>query len=417
MRDRDESPLARHWVRGESSGVRVHQTVIVGLGIAVLLSIWLPQPAGTDRVMALGLAAAAVAIAFVLGTARGWAAWRATGGITAAVLLAALFAVTGGTETIYQDALAAVMVVSALTLPLRLVVVNSLAATFAAGSAWLYDPAFDGVFAADLVADVGVWLAITVGVYLQTRMLRIQAHRLEQSEQVRLAFLRGTSHELRTPLNAVAGFAETLQRFDDRLTDEQRRTITGRLLSNTDRLSALIEDLLDVDRLSSGLIEANRVPHDLVGLIRRVVDDGVPQDRRVEFDLEPTVASLDVAKIERVVHNLVANAHRHSPPGGAIRIELVTAGDDVVLSVRDQGPGIAEGYAERIFEPFVQGPERVDAAQPGTGLGLALVRELVGLHGGSVSAANMASGGAIFEVRLPSDLGIGVPAVDTTSTA
>lgn len=248
-----------------------------------------------------------------------------------------------------------------------------------------------------------MWLAITAGIYLQTQILRNQARRLAESEQVRLTFLRGTSHELRTPLNAVAGFAETLQRFDDQLSKEQRRTMISRLLSNTDRLSALIEDLLDVDRLAIGLVEANRAPHDLVGLVQRVVDDSVPPDRAVRLDLEPTVASIDAAKIERVVHNLVANAHRQCPPEGAIRVGLCTDDDDVVLSVSDQGSGIAEGYAERIFEPFVQGPERAGSAQPGTGLGLALVRELVALHG-SVSASNMASGGARFEVRLPADL-------------
>lgn len=98
-----------------------------------------------------------------------------------------------------------------------------------------------------------------------------------------------------------------------------------------------------------------------------------------------------------------------------IRIGLATHGDDIVLRVSDQGEGIAEGYAERIFEPFVQGPERVHAAQPGTGLGLALVREPVGLHGGSVSASNMASGGAIFDVRLPGALETRLPAIAVPS--
>lgn len=167
----------------------------------------------------------------------------------------------------------------------------------------------------------------------------------------------------------------------------------------------MIEDLLDVDRLASGLVEANRVPHDLVGLIRRVVADCVPPDRQVEVDLEFAVASVDVAKIERAVHNLLANAHRHSPPDGVIRITLATADVNILLTVSDQGSGIAEGHADRIFEPFVQGPERVDGAQPGTGLGLVLARELVGFPGGSVTASNLASGGAAFEVRLPNDSG------------
>lgn len=403
----------------ESTGLRVHQAVIVGMAVAVFVSIWLPQPEGTGRGLALGVAVAALAIAIAISLRAGrlWALWRAAGGVIAAVLLSVLFAVTGGTETIYQDATIAIMVVSALTLPLRLVVVNSVAAVLAVASPCLYDANVDGVYAADLVADAGVWLAITAGVYLQTRMLRNQARRLAESEQVRIAFLRGTSHELRTPLNAIAGFAETLQRFEDRLSAEQRRSITSRLLSNTDRLSALIEDLLDVDRLTSGLVEANRAPHDVKGLVERVVADCVPEGRHLDLDLEPTVAAVDAAKIERVVQNLVANALRHSPPDGVIRVGLTTDEHGVLLTVRDQGAGIAEGYTERIFEPFVQGPERANSAQPGTGLGLALVRELVELHGGSVTASNLASGGAAFEVRLPSDLDTALPATTATPSA
>lgn len=407
---------SRRRTDGWRSAARVHQTVIVGLIAAVLVSIGLEHPPDTRRWLSLGVVAAAMLIALSLGARRVWPIWRMLGGVVAAALLAVLFAVTGGSESIYQDTVAAVMVVTALTLPLRLVVLNVVAAAAAAASPWLYDPAADGVFLADLTADLGVWIAVTAGVYLQTRLLRAQAQELYQSDQLRVAFLRATSHELRTPLTAVAGFADTLQRLGETLPPAERQRITQQLSSNAGRLSALIEDLLDVDRLSSGLVHAVRSRQDLVELVQRVVESVDHLDRRIEFSLSPVIGYVDVPKLERVVSNLVANAIRHTRPGGVVRVLLERDTRGIVLTVSDEGDGIADDYLERIFDPFVQGPDRQDAAQPGTGLGLTLVREFVSLHGGVVSAHNRPTGGAEFEVVLPADVPLDDRSVPVAST-
>ena len=231
--------------------------------------------------------------------------------------------------------------------------------------------------------------------------LRAAAERLARSEEIRVAFLRATSHELRTPLTSIVGFAELLQSHDAAIDEERRVALFERLTTSTSRLRRLIDDLLDVDRLTSGLVIANRQPYDVAQLVRQVVADLAIADRHLELSLDQVVAEVDPPKLERVVANLVINAARHTPPGGTIRIRLHRSPAATELVIEDDGPGIDPSYLEHIFEPFVQGPDQQHAPQPGTGLGLTLARELVGLHDGSLTAGNLADGGARFEVHLP----------------
>lgn len=230
--------------------------------------------------------------------------------------------------------------------------------------------------------------------------LRVTAERLARSDDIRVAFLRATSHELRTPLTAIVGFAEVLQSHDADIDDEGRRSLLARLMRNASRLGRLIDDLLDVDRLSSGLVTANLEPHDVEQLVRRVVAEQDLSHHHLELDLDPVVAAVDPPKFERVVANLVSNAARHTPRGGDIRVRLCREGSGTVLVVEDTGEGIDEAYLEHIFEPFVQGPNQQHAPQPGTGLGLTLAHEIVQLHHGTLTASNLPGGGARFEVRL-----------------
>ena len=233
------------------------------------------------------------------------------------------------------------------------------------------------------------------------QQLQATVERLAHSDQIRVAFLRATSHELRTPLTSILGFAHLLQAHDADLEDADRRSLLERLVVNASRLRGLIDDLLDVDRLTEGLVTANRRPHDLEQLVRRVVADQEVGDHHLELDLDPCIAEVDPPKFERVVANLLANAVRHTPPGGTIRIGLHRHPAALVLEVEDDGIGIDPSYLEHIFEPFVQGPDQQHAPQPGTGLGLTLARELVGLHQGRLTASNRPDGGARFEVVLP----------------
>lgn len=249
--------------------------------------------------------------------------------------------------------------------------------------------------------DVAGGVAGTIGVATDISRLRRTIDRLARSEEIRIAFLRATSHELRTPLTAIVGLIETLGSRDGELEAPQRAHLIDRMAVNAGRLAQLITDLLDVDRLSSGLVSANRQLHDLRPLVLRVVDELEIPDRNVLTDLESVVVDVDAAKIERVVTNLIANAARHTETGGTVWVHLSRDVDTILLRVSDDGSGIDPDYLEHIFEPFVQGPERHNDAKPGTGLGLSLARELVRLHGGHITATNRSPRGAAFEVRLP----------------
>lgn len=231
--------------------------------------------------------------------------------------------------------------------------------------------------------------------------LQATVDRLARSDHIRTAFLRATSHELRTPLTAVAGLAETLQEHDLQLSVEQRGELLSRLRASTERLSQLIEDLLDVDRLESGSMVANRQPHDLAALVERVVTQQELGDRHLELDLAAVRAAVDPPKLERAIANLIGNAVRHTPAGSNLVVRLSREADVARLVVEDDGPGIDPDYLEQIFEPFVQGPQLHHDPKPGTGLGLTLAHELVALHDGTLTASNRPEGGSRFEVALP----------------
>ncbi len=254
---------------------------------------------------------------------------------------------------------------------------------------------------ADYLHAIGRILGAAIARDAVDQELGATIERLERSEEIRVAFLRATSHELRTPLTVISGVAETLERHQERLDPAARRDLLDRLTTNTRRLDRLIGDLLDVDRLASGLVVAQRRAHDLRALVERVVDESAWDTHRIRRDLVSVTVTVDVPKFERVVANLVANAVRHTPPGTTVTITLGTREAEALLRVEDDGPGIDPYHLERIFDPFVQGRERHLHAQPGTGLGLALAREIVHLHGGEIHAENRPEGGARFEVTLP----------------
>ena len=224
---------------------------------------------------------------------------------------------------------------------------------------------------------------------------------LRESDEIRVAFLRATSHELRTPLTVVAGVADTLRRHHGRLNDGQLDDLLERLQQQTQRLTQVVSDLLDVDQLTTGLVQATTRPLPLAHVIRTVLQATPLPERRVETDLTEVVVPGDLAKLERIATNLLANAVRHTTTGGWIGVRTTQLGDEVLLVVEDDGDGLPEGWENRVFEPFVQGPDRRQDARPGTGLGLTLVREYAALHRGTVSAENRTDGGARFIVRLP----------------
>jgi PAS domain S-box-containing protein len=224
--------------------------------------------------------------------------------------------------------------------------------------------------------------------------------RLRTLDEMKNAFLQAVSHELRTPLTSILGFALTLEQHEGTLTPEARREMVAPLAANAKRLKRLLSDLLDVDRLARGLLEPRVAPVDLGELVRAVVAETDMRGHPVEIDAGPVLALVEASKIERVVENLLANAVKHTPTGVRVWVRLTDLGDEVLIEVEDDGPGVPMPLRSEIFQAFRQG-EGQDAASPGTGIGLALVAGFTKLHGGRVEVADRPGGGASFRVFLP----------------
>jgi PAS domain S-box-containing protein len=227
------------------------------------------------------------------------------------------------------------------------------------------------------------------------------ADELRHLDGMKSTFLQAVSHELRTPLTAVLGSAETLRDHHGELAPGDVDRLLDAVARQARRLGRLLDDLLDVDRLSRGRVLPDRRPTALQEVVERAID-GLGQDAgRVELDVEPIVADLDGAQVERIVENLLRNAVKHTPRDTPIRLQVRAQAGVTVIAVEDDGYGVPESLREAVWAPFAQGPHVNGAASPGTGIGLALVRQLAELHGGEAWVEDAAAGGARFVVVLP----------------
>ena len=231
------------------------------------------------------------------------------------------------------------------------------------------------------------------------RLEREAAARLRHLHEMKDIFLAAVSHELRTPLSAILGLSLTLER--QRLPWDEQVELLGRLAANARKLDDLLRNLLDVDRLSRGLVTAQRRPTDVGKLIGSVVEGLGPDiGRSIVVEVDHVEASVDPSQVERIVENLIANAIRHTPPGSTVWVRARWDGDGVLILVEDDGPGVPEELRPNIFEPFQRGTN-VPTHAPGTGIGLSIVAMMADLHGGSVVVEDREGGGASFRVLLP----------------
>ena len=211
---------------------------------------------------------------------------------------------------------------------------------------------------------------------------RANADRLRQLDHTKTAFLTAVSHELRTPLAVVSGLAETLTRLRGQIDDEVRQRIEDGLLHHSRRLTGLLDELLDIDRLSRGTLQIDREEVDVAELVRDGVAGSPVAHRSVVEAPDAAPAWVDGVQFQHLLGNLLTNAHKYAPEGEVqVRLEEVAA-DRLRLTVADEGPGIPATERERVFEPFVRLDD--DHPQPGTGVGLTLVAEFARLHGGEV---------------------------------
>jgi PAS domain S-box-containing protein len=226
--------------------------------------------------------------------------------------------------------------------------------------------------------------------------------RAEQESQAKDEFMAMLAHELRNPLSAISAAAQVLEASDGRDAPALRaRSIIGRQVHH---LARLVDDLLDVGRVVTGKIALERRPIDFGDLVRRAVAvcSERQNDQQVEISTQPVWIEGDLVRMEQIVNNIVGNAVKYTPAGGLIRVRVTPDGGDALLRVDDNGYGISPELLPRVFDLFVQGERTLDRAQGGLGIGLTLVRRLVELHGGTVSAFSEGPGrGSAFTVRLP----------------
>ena len=217
-------------------------------------------------------------------------------------------------------------------------------------------------------------------------------------------FLAMLGHELRNPLSAISSASSLLGMPGAGAESSARaRLIIGR---QTQHLSRIVDDLLDLSRAMSGKILLSRKRIDLATLVSSCLDTFRATGRTAGYtigaELQPGWVDGDATRLEQIATNLIDNALKYTPGDGRIDIAIAPEGDEVVLTVRDSGVGIAPDLLPQVFDVFVQGSISIDRSQGGLGIGLSLVRRLVELHGGKVHASSAGTGaGSTFQIRLP----------------
>ncbi len=259
---------------------------------------------------------------------------------------------------------------------------------------FVYQPVADQAGATDAICAV---------VYEVTDLVTAREG-AESANRTKDEFLAMLGHELRNPLAPILTALQLL-RLRGVEGGDRERTIIERQVRH---LVGLVDDLLDVSRITRGKVRLDPQPIELNAVVAKAIELASPLLEQHQHILETDVprtglgVMADAARLAQVVSNLLTNAAKYTLPGGRIRISSRSEGADVVLSVQDSGIGIDASMLPRVFDLFTQDHQAVDRAQGGLGLGLAIVRSLVALHGGSVSARSQGLGcGSEFLVRLP----------------
>jgi signal transduction histidine kinase/CheY-like chemotaxis protein len=240
----------------------------------------------------------------------------------------------------------------------------------------------------------------------QLERAQVARHVAEEENRAKDQFLAMLGHELRNPLAPIGTAAQLLKLPD---LDGHRARYAGDVIGRqVEHMNRLLSDMLDVSRVTRGLVSLNLEEVDLRNAVERAVEQTRPlmeeRQHRLELRLPQGAVTVrgDQTRLTQVVANLLTNSAKYTPPHGSIQLSLTTAGNEATLSVADDGEGITPDLLPRVFDLFSQGERKADRAQGGLGLGLALVRSLVQLHGGNVDASSPGrGGGSIFTVHLP----------------
>ncbi|MDY3558563.1 ATP-binding protein [Gemmata sp. JC673] len=231
---------------------------------------------------------------------------------------------------------------------------------------------------------------------------------LFESNRLKSEFLSTMSHELRDPLNSIIGFSEVLIAAEN-LTEKQQR-YAGNIMTSGQRLTALINDILELAKLEAGKMRLHPEPFNAAQACEHAAAQIRPQaekkniDVRVVADPNAPATRQDAGKVHQIITNLLSNAVKFTPEGGRVTLKAATDGTDLVLTVADTGVGIAPEEQDLIFEKFRQAANPMTREQGGTGLGLSIVRELAKLLGGDVTVHSELGRGSAFTVRIAARL-------------
>jgi signal transduction histidine kinase len=237
------------------------------------------------------------------------------------------------------------------------------------------------------------------------QMLRERNAALEAADRLKSEFIANVSYQLRTPLNAIMGFAEILSNQYFGELNERQMEYCRAVLDSGNRLLLLINDILDLATVEAGFMVLERTPVDLAALVDNVAgltrDWARKQQLVLEVEADPALGTVeaDEKRFKQALFNLVSNAIKFTPPGGRITLGGDRTRDSVVLWVRDTGIGIPDADRDRVMERFERANHQ--ARQPGAGLGLALVRSFVELHGGRVEIDSRIDEGTTVRCILP----------------
>ena len=232
----------------------------------------------------------------------------------------------------------------------------------------------------------------------------------EKANRLKDEFLATLSHELRNPLNVILGYAEVLLRSEEARSSEFIRRAAEILKRNALAQSRLVRDLLDLSRLHIGKVSLNREVVSLVTIINNAIetvsDDAAAKQIRIQFDMPEEVifVNADALRLEQVCWNLLSNSVKFTPEGGTVTIRQSRGRDRVVLTVEDTGPGIEPEFLPHVFEMFRQADSSSSRPHSGMGIGLALAKQLIGLHGGTIAVESVVGHGAKFTIELPTSL-------------